>query len=210
MTARASIIQRADATGVPLLVVRLLLGGLFVWMGFHKLADPITFLKQVHLYDLLPESPSLLLNATAIVLPWLEIICGVLLLLGFFVRGAAAQLVVMFCVFTPAIFLRAMAIRAAEGTPFFEIAFDCGCGSGVVIIWKKLLTNAGLFALSLLAMISRSRRFCLSMWFERRRMDPAFCHLCGYAARSTTAGVCDCCYSPASGEPARDQDKEAA
>jgi len=202
MTPQPSILRRADATGVPLLAARLVLGGLFLYMGAHKLADPITFLKQIHLYDMLPESPPVYLNATAVVLPWLEIVGGVLLILGLFVRGAAAQLIVMFCVFTPAIFLRAMAIRAAEGTPFFDIAFDCGCGGGVVVIWRKLLANAGLLTLSVLALLSRSRRFCLSMWFQRRNPDPAFCHLCGSAARATTNGVCDRCYPPAADGPA--------
>ncbi len=161
MPANESIIRRLDESGVPLLVVRLVLGGLFIYMGLVKVGDPIDFLKLVHQYEMLPESAPVFLNTVAIVLPWLEIFTGAALILGVYLRGGAATMAIMFVAFTPAIFLRAMSIRAAEGTPFFEIAFDCGCGTGVVIIWKKLLTNGGLFLLSIYALFSRSQRFCL-------------------------------------------------
>ena len=75
----------------------------------------------------------------------------------------------MLLVFTPVVFVRAMAIHNSTGTPFFEIEFDCGCGAGNVIIWKKLLENIALFPVTLVALFSRSRRFCLATWLTRRR-----------------------------------------
>ncbi len=166
MAANKSIIRRADESGVPLLLIRVLLGGLFIYMGVMKIGDPADFLKQVRAFEMLPETPPYFLNATAIILPWLEVFCGVALIVGFWLRGAAALIAIMLCVFTPAIFLRALAIHNTDGTPFFQIAFDCGCGTGEVIIWKKLLGNAGLLLVSLLALVSRSRRFSLTMWFD--------------------------------------------
>ena len=162
MAQRPSIICRADDSGVPLLLIRLFLGGLFIYMGISKIADPVMFLKQVRLYDMLPESPPYFLNGTAVFLPWLEVVCGVALILGVGIRGSALSIAGMLAVFTPAIFLRAMAIHNTEGTPFFQIAFDCGCGGGEVIIWKKLLANLGLGLLAILAVASRSRRFTLA------------------------------------------------
>ena len=106
------------------------------------------------------------------------------------------MIAVMLAVFTPAILLRALAIQAAEGTPFFEIAFDCGCGAGVVVIWQKLLTNTALFLAALIGVFSLSRRFCLSMWFARRSPVTEFCHLCGYAVREAKAGLCEKCATP--------------
>jgi len=169
MNGRASWLRRFDDSGVPLLLARLVLGGVFIKMGAHKLGDPFEFLKLVRQYHMLPESPAILLNSTAIVLPWLEIICGVALILGLRLRGAAACVVAMLCVFTPAILLRALALRAQTGESFFTIAFDCGCGSGVVVAWTKLLANSGLLALALLALLSRSTRFCLQTVLERPR-----------------------------------------
>ncbi len=177
MNTKESTFRRMDATGVPLLLVRLIVGGLFVWMGSVKVADPINFLKLIHLYDMMPESPAYYLNGTAIILPWLEILVGWALLLGVFVRAASLTAALMLAVFTPAILLRALAIHAAEGTPFFQIAFDCGCGAGVVITWQKLLENTTLFLLVVYGVFSLSRRFCLSQWLSRRRTQPAPCRV---------------------------------
>lgn len=161
MNSQHSLIRRLDDTGLPLALARLILGGLFVWMGIHKIQDPVSFLKQIRLYEMLPESPSYFLNGTAILLPWLEVVCGLALIAGTHLRGAGAMLALMLATFTPAIFFRAMAIHHTAGTPFFDIAFDCGCGSGEVIIWKKLLGNTALFLGALIPIFSQSRRFCI-------------------------------------------------
>lgn len=161
MHGSASAWRRLDDSGVPLLLARLTLGALFIYMGGHKLGDPIDFLKLVRQYEMLPEEPAIFLNSTAIVLPWLEIVCGVGLILGLRLRGAAACVVIMLCVFTPAILLRALHLHGQQGGSFLDIKFDCGCGSGEVYAWKKILSNLGLLALSILALVSRSTRWCL-------------------------------------------------
>lgn len=163
-----SLLQRFDQPTIPLaMVARVLLGALFIYMGVNKISHPIEFLKQINLYHMLPVDPPYAMNLTAIALPWLEVVCGVGLILGLWIRGAALSIAIMLAVFTPAIFNRAMVIHNTEGTPFFDIAFDCGCGAGVVVTWKKLLENTGLFLLTLLAIISRSRRFTLTALFDR-------------------------------------------
>lgn len=169
MPQNPSLLRRLDATGVPLLLARLIIGGLFIYMGIVKIQDPIAFLKQVNLYEMLPQTPPHLLNTTAVLLPWLEVVCGLALVLGVYLRGAGTIIALMLAVFTPAIFLRAWEIHSTEGTPFFQIAFDCGCGTGEVIIWQKLLGNAGLLLGSLVAVFSASRRFCLQG--ERSSVD---------------------------------------
>jgi len=160
-------LRRLDDSGVPLLIARIILAGTFIYMGSMKLGEPFDFLKQVRLYHLLPETPPIYLNATAIVLPWMEIVAGVALLIGLRFRGAAAAIALMLLVFTPAILIRALHIQAEVGGSFFDVVFDCGCGSGPVTIWTKLLGNVGLLTLALLALISRSRKLCLSNWPAR-------------------------------------------
>jgi len=196
LSLQPSLLRRTDASGIPLLLTRLLVGGMFIYMGVHKLGHPIEFLKQIRMYEMLPETPPYFLNATAIVLPWLEIICGTLLIVGWAIRGAALQMLVMLSVFTPAILLRALAIHEEKGTPFMDIAFDCGCGGGVVITWKKLLENAGLWLLAAYALFSGSRRFTLAMLLERRKPYPFYCHLCAYRTKQITAGLCPRCATP--------------
>src|SRR5436190_21908948 len=88
---------------------RWLLGGLFLYMGLNKALHPVEFLKLLRQYDLLHHH--LLLNLVAAALPWFEIFCGMLLLLGVAVRGAATMLVAMLVPFTIVILLRAVAMQ---------------------------------------------------------------------------------------------------
>ncbi|MFQ5414948.1 MAG: DoxX family protein [Phycisphaerae bacterium] len=156
-------LRRVDAGGVPLVLARLILGAVFIYMGVVKASDPITFLKNTRLFHILPESPAIYLNTTAIVLPWLEILCGTALLLGVWIRGASALLLGMLLVFTPAIFMRAWGMyHTGDYASFCSIAFDCGCGGGPVNSCLKLAENSGLVFVSLVALLSRSRRFCLT------------------------------------------------
>jgi uncharacterized membrane protein YphA (DoxX/SURF4 family) len=169
MSDSKSIFRRLDEFTIPFpLFVRLVLGGLFFYMGVNKIVGSVAFLKQVNLYEMLPVDPPYYLNATAIVLPWMEVLCGTALILGVWIRGGATQIAIMLCAFTPAIFLRALAIHNADGIPFLDIEFDCGCGGGPVIIWKKLLSNSGLLLLALFALFSQSRRLTIAKLLQDR------------------------------------------
>ena len=168
MSGHGSWLRSVDETGVPLLFARVILAATFLYMGSMKVDEPFEFLKQVRQYQMLPETPAIYLNATAIVLPWLEIVAGIALLIGLRFRGAAAAIALMLLVFTPAILIRGLHILSEKGGSFFEVVFDCGCGTGPVTIWTKLLGNVGLFVLALVVLLSRSRRFSLAAWFDRQ------------------------------------------
>lgn len=161
MVRRAGVLSSLDRTGIPLLVVRLVLGGMFVWMGTAKIGDPVHFLKLMRQYEVLPTSPPHFLNTVAVVLPWIEAACGAALILGVAIRGAGLVSAVMLILFTPLIFLRGLEIYYQGGVSFCDVNFDCGCGAGVVFLCHKLAENAGMFLLALLAIFSHSRRFCL-------------------------------------------------
>jgi len=142
------------------LTARLALGGTMIWSGIQKIDDPVAFLKAIHHYEIFPAQAYVLMNLTAAALPWVELICGSVLLLGVFSvsRGAAALTSFMLFLFTSAIAIRAYRIMESTGTPLFDIRFDCGCGSfDNVIIWQKLLLNTVLILLSLLVLSSHSR-----------------------------------------------------
>ena len=148
--------RMADALS---LIARCLLGVMFFYMGLHKTLHPVEFLKLVRQYDLL--SHPLALNLVASALPWFEVFCGLLLVLGIAVRGTAVMLVAMLVPFTVLVFLRALAMQHAGGLPFCAIKLDCGCGAGEVLVCRKLAENSALLVLSLVAVTSRSRRWCL-------------------------------------------------
>lgn len=81
-------------------LVRWILGVLLVWAALSKIANPLDFYSAVAAYRL--PLPGLMLRATAVVLPWLELLCGLLLLAGFWTRAAAGWALVLFVVFAGA------------------------------------------------------------------------------------------------------------
>lgn len=130
----------------PLQIIAGILGIVLIVYGVQKVGAATDFLKSIHAYGILPTRPPWILNITAIGLPWLEILCGAALILGPLRRGAALLSCVVLTVFTAAIVVRSLQVMGAEGTAFFELAFDCGCGSGAVVIWQKLIFNGALIA----------------------------------------------------------------
>ena len=122
------------------LLLRWLIGGLFIYMGLSKALHPVEFLKLVRQYEMVHQP--WLLNGIAAVLPWFEVFCGVLLVTGVMRRGAALVSVIMLVPFTLIVARRAFAIHATQGTPFCDIKFDCGCGAGEVVICHKLVENS--------------------------------------------------------------------
>ena len=161
MTGRVSLLRRADRTGIPLLVARAAIGVLFIYMGLQKIFQPFDFLRLMRQYQALPGG--YWMNSVAVILPWIEMVCGAALLLGVAVRGAGLISAGMLAAFTPLIYARGLELyHAAEGTlTFCQVNFDCGCGAGEVFLCGKLAENVGLFVLALIAVVSRSRRFCL-------------------------------------------------
>lgn len=143
-----------DHTGV---LIRWVLGALFVYMGLSKALHPEVFLKLVRQYDL--TSNSLLLNSIAAALPWFEVFCGLLLLAGVAVRGSALLVLLMLIPFTLVVFKRALAIADLQHIGLCAVSFDCGCGTGAVLICRKLVENGLLMLLSGWLLAGFGRRF---------------------------------------------------
>jgi uncharacterized membrane protein YphA (DoxX/SURF4 family) len=122
-----------------ILTARWVVGGLFLYTGLMKALHPDDFLRLLREYDMVRQP--LLMNGIAATLPWFEVICGLLLCLGVAVRGTALVSVLMLVLFTGLVLHRALALQAATGTPFCAIRFDCGCGTGEVVICHKLVEN---------------------------------------------------------------------
>ena len=94
--------------------VAIALGLFFVVAALPKLADPPSFAHMIYNYRLAPGS---LVNLAALVLPWLELTCGVALILGIWSRPAAAIVAGLLLVFAVAI-----SVNLLRGH-----AIDCGC-----------------------------------------------------------------------------------
>jgi uncharacterized membrane protein YphA (DoxX/SURF4 family) len=105
VTSRANIIWR---------IVDLAVGGIFIYAGVVKVLDPVQFAVDIDNYKILPWFVSVRL---ALYLPWLEIFCGLALLLRFFYRGGLSILTALTLVF-----IVATVAAKARG-----LDITCGC-----------------------------------------------------------------------------------
>jgi len=126
------------------LFIRIGMAAILIAYGVEKLADPVNFLKAIHEYGILPTQPTWILNLAPSGIPMLEIAAGLCLLSGFLRRGAAVLMAAFLVLFTGAILWRTREVMGDTGQAFHEVAFDCGCGSGVVVIWEKTMFNLAL------------------------------------------------------------------
>jgi len=98
------------------LTARLILGGVFIYASFDKILHPAAFAEAVFNYQILPAQ---LINLMALILPWLELILGVLLLSGIWVSGAVLGVNLLMVTF-----LAALVFNTARG-----LNISCGCFS---------------------------------------------------------------------------------
>lgn len=98
-------------------LLRLGVGGVFVYAGILKSLDPFQFVLDIQTFRLVPYPVSVVL---ALYLPWIEISAGVLLALRKLYAGALAILLVALAVFS-------LAILSAW---FRGIPITCGCFGG--------------------------------------------------------------------------------
>ena len=166
--------RKAVWRGVSMLI-RVGLGALFVYMGLAKALHPEDFLKLIREYDVI-KSP-LFINALAASLPWFEVFCGVLLVLGVAVRGSALVLVAMLIPFSLLVAWRAGAIASQTGIAFCAVKFDCGCGAGEVFICNKLAENCLLLVASLLLVAGHGRSAALryEIWPDKTGFGQPAC-----------------------------------
>jgi uncharacterized membrane protein YphA (DoxX/SURF4 family) len=125
--------------GRPLgLILRIALGAIFAYAAWTKLREPWElFALAISSYDVLPL-PAVELVARA--LPWTELLIGVLLIAGRWLRLATTVMSLLLLVFF------GLMVRAfAKG-----MEISCGCfGPGEIISWRTLLRDGSLLAGSL-------------------------------------------------------------
>jgi len=147
-----------------LLVFRLALAAVFIYAGLQKIGKPLAFADEIEMYKVLGYGP--LLYCVAIVLPWIELLCGISLVTGVFLRGSALILLIVNAVFIVVIAFRTVNVMAEEGIGFLEVYFDCGCGFGATYAWKKLIEDLIFLALSCILLVAHAYRFIV---IRRRR-----------------------------------------
>ena len=130
--------SRSNVLRVAEIVLRVVLGGIFVYAAYLKLKDPwALFAMNIESYKLLPLWG---VQFVARTLPWAEMLIGLLLLTGLFRRTVTTATSLLLLVFFSLI-IRAY-VTGQE--------INCGCfGPGEVISWKTLLRDGSMLAGSL-------------------------------------------------------------
>jgi uncharacterized membrane protein YphA (DoxX/SURF4 family) len=114
------MLQKKSSHDVALTVgyhfIRLVMAGVFIYASIDKIIHPGLFAETVYNYQVLP---GYLVNLTALILPWLELILGACLLTNRWMAGASA--------------LAAMLLALFVGMIIFNLArgldISCGCFS---------------------------------------------------------------------------------
>ncbi len=97
-------------------IFRWAVGLIFIYASVDKLLNPLAFGVAVYNYKILPGG---FINLVAITLPWLELICGILLIAGLFPRAAALIVSVLLLIF----------FSALSTSLYRGIDISCGCFS---------------------------------------------------------------------------------
>jgi uncharacterized membrane protein YphA (DoxX/SURF4 family) len=136
------------------LAARWVLGGMFVYASYNKILAPAVFAKIIYGYGLFP---AMFINLIAIMVPFLELVAGLALIIGFYPRSAALIVNAMLLVF-----ITALSINLIRGHEF-----DCGCFSinsgaqetfaGPLIIRDFLILALGLHVF----FYRNARRLCI-------------------------------------------------
>ena len=133
---------------VLILIIRFLLGLIFIYASYDKILDPGKFARDISNYHVVPFG---LENTIAIVLPWLELIIGLGIIGGVYVNASvfiSGGLLIVFIILITQAILRGFNI-------------DCGCGlkEGEVVGWSKIIENFLFLGACYIVHESKSRLF---------------------------------------------------
>jgi len=96
------------------LIFRVILGIMFIYASYDKIADPAAFSKNIHNFHITPIAVE---NLAALIIPWIELIIGVFLIFGLFLEGTTSITITMLIFF----------IAILSQAVFRGIDVHCGC-----------------------------------------------------------------------------------
>jgi uncharacterized membrane protein YphA (DoxX/SURF4 family) len=133
--------------------VQIALGVIFVIAAWPKLVDPPSFAHMIFNYRLLPAG---LINISALIMPWVELVAGLCLILGVWVRPARWIVTAMLVVF-----IIAISINLFRGN-----AIDCGCfdTSAANLTYEERIRDMWLVIVRDLGMLL----MCAQLWWAER------------------------------------------
>jgi uncharacterized membrane protein YphA (DoxX/SURF4 family) len=156
-----------------ILLARLAIGGLMVFTAYLKLkpaegllaSGPQTFALNIKAYQILPDH---LVTLAAFVIPWTELLAGLLLLVGLRARAASLVLCLLLATFTAGV-----VSVIARG-----LNVECGCFGSFKLLcsgpitWCKVGENALLLALAAWPLVRGPGLLALDSLFPGSKAPP--------------------------------------
>lgn len=107
---------------------RIVVGGLFTFAAYVKLSDPQLFLESVMAFKIFGGKPlpDHLATLATFALPWIEMICGILMILGLWARSAAVVLAGLLAMFIVALVMVLQLPGEIECGCFGKFEVPCG------------------------------------------------------------------------------------
>jgi len=141
---------------ILILIFRLIVGFIFLSFGASKIAITDKFASEIGNYGLMPVFT---LNLIALFLPWLELIVGILLILGVRLRTSAMISTVLLLMF----------IGAVAFAMIMGLDINCGCSSTnpQKVGLPKIAENAGLSILSIIIFAFPNSKIGLESFFTK-------------------------------------------
>lgn len=141
-------------------IFRIILGGLFIYASVDKILYPAEFAEAVRNYQILPLG---LVNIVAVILPWVELVAGLLLLNGFKTRSGNTIILILICVF----------IFGVVSAMIKGIDIHCGCFStegGRKVGMKALMEDVVLLLMSISILFFDKGFFSIDGLLSKRRL----------------------------------------
>ena len=134
--------------------VQIALGLFFVIASLPKLGDPPSFAHMVYNYRIVAGA---LINLMALTMPWIELLCGLALILGIWKDAARTLIALLLLVFIVAISINLMRNNA----------IDCGCFDVTAAgkTHEERIADMHFVVIRDLGMLL----MCAQLWWARRR-----------------------------------------
>ena len=120
-------------------VCQLILGAVFIYAAIFKIGSPQDFADSIATYQILPAP---LINLLALGLPVFELVCGVFVLTGFYIRIGVLGILTMLTIFSGA-----LALALLRG-----LSIHCGCSGAQTWLdsnpWAALFRDTILLSLA--------------------------------------------------------------
>ena len=109
-----SMLKKVSTHRYLALAFRMYIGGLFIYASMSKITYTAEFAEGIASYQVVPYWA---VNISAVVFPWVELICGILLITGLRSKAASAMLALFLLFFT---FLIGVSLSR-------DASISCGC-----------------------------------------------------------------------------------